>query len=427
VTEPTGAGSSLRGATLEQLLLTLRRWWWLPVVLGLLAGGAAGASAAAEPPTYEARSQLLVGSIAGDTGMLRASGQLVQTYAQLIDSDLVWEEILASWDRPESFSATALGTSETRILQITATATDPDTAAAGANEVGRALRTVLLRTPMGPEGEIRELSAAVPPARPVSPNVRLSTLLGALAGAALGTALLLVIARRKDLVTSASALSAVVPVVARLRDPDRLDEETGRLIGAKLARALDARGVRGLAVVAVPARVPVTSAGLVADALHRVGRTTVTVEHVRDDGLGPRPPRGPVGDEPEVGFDDRPRRAAGAVAVERQVTELLSTHDTVLAWTSDRVPAVGLLTATAAGAAVLEVRRHASRLQDVRLVVEELESLGVTVVGALLVDHVPRRSARVGRPPSPQLRPITAARLVPTLPLDSVRDRDGVA
>ena len=68
---------------LSGYLETARRWWWTLLIATWVAGLAGYIVATRIPPTYEARSTLLVGPIQGDLNTLRASGQLALTYAEL--------------------------------------------------------------------------------------------------------------------------------------------------------------------------------------------------------------------------------------------------------------------------------------------------------------------------------------------------------
>ena len=64
-------------------LAVARRWWWTLLVATWVAAMAGLLVATRITPTYEAQAQLLVGPINTDSDTLRASGLLVQTYAQL--------------------------------------------------------------------------------------------------------------------------------------------------------------------------------------------------------------------------------------------------------------------------------------------------------------------------------------------------------
>ena len=71
---------------LSGYLAILRRWWWTLLVAAWVAGLMGYVFAGRIEPTYESSARLLVGPINSDTNTLRASSQLVQTYAELATS-----------------------------------------------------------------------------------------------------------------------------------------------------------------------------------------------------------------------------------------------------------------------------------------------------------------------------------------------------
>ena len=71
---------------LSGYLAILRRWWWTLLVAAWVAGLMGYVIAGRIEPTYESSVRLLVGPINSDTNTLRASSQLVQTYAELTTS-----------------------------------------------------------------------------------------------------------------------------------------------------------------------------------------------------------------------------------------------------------------------------------------------------------------------------------------------------
>jgi len=73
--------------TEQRYLRIIVKWWWLAVAAALLAGLAAYRYTLSQPVLYEASARLIIGpgidSPSPDTNTLRASGQLIQTYAEL--------------------------------------------------------------------------------------------------------------------------------------------------------------------------------------------------------------------------------------------------------------------------------------------------------------------------------------------------------
>ena len=77
---------------LSGYLAIVRRWWWTLIVAAWIAGLTGYLVASTIPPTYESQVKVLVGPLNTDTDTLRASGLLVQTYAQYVTT----REVLTS-------------------------------------------------------------------------------------------------------------------------------------------------------------------------------------------------------------------------------------------------------------------------------------------------------------------------------------------
>ena len=69
---------------LSGYLAVAKRWWWTLLVATWVAAISGYVVASSIPPTYEAETQLLVGPYNTDVDTLRAAGNLVQTYADLV-------------------------------------------------------------------------------------------------------------------------------------------------------------------------------------------------------------------------------------------------------------------------------------------------------------------------------------------------------
>ena len=69
---------------LSGYLAVAKRWWWTLIVAAWIAGLTGYLVATTIQPTYEAQVKVLVGPLNTDTDTLRASGLLVQTYAQYV-------------------------------------------------------------------------------------------------------------------------------------------------------------------------------------------------------------------------------------------------------------------------------------------------------------------------------------------------------
>ena len=172
---------------LSGYLAIVRRWWWTLIVAAWIAGLTGYLVASTIPPTYEAQAKVLVGPLNTDTDTLRASGLLVQTYAQYVTT----REVLTSTiqelgldldpaDLAESVRVTA--NDITRILTIRVQADDPTQAASLANTMATELEQLTSSGLSRPEGLIQIIEFAEPSATPVAPQVSLIVMLAAFAG-----------------------------------------------------------------------------------------------------------------------------------------------------------------------------------------------------------------------------------------------------
>jgi protein-tyrosine kinase len=128
---------------MQQLFLNvLRRWLWLLILAALVTALAGYLSVKDRPPTYQANVKLLVGpgidAPNPDLGALRTGGQLMQTYAELVETSPLLEAIIT--DLKLDVSPRELGklidvgvNQDTQILIITVTDEKPDQAIAIAN------------------------------------------------------------------------------------------------------------------------------------------------------------------------------------------------------------------------------------------------------------------------------------------------------
>lgn len=164
-----------------------KRWWWTLAAATWVAGVAAFVIASQFPSVYESQERLLVGPINGDYNTLHASGSLVQTYAQLIVSDPLLAATIAelklnvtSQDLAKEVSAS--GSDTTRIITITASWSDPRTAAAIATSLAKGLTVLSTQGLSRPEGQLTVVEPATPPPNPSGPQVTLIVLFAAAAG-----------------------------------------------------------------------------------------------------------------------------------------------------------------------------------------------------------------------------------------------------
>ena len=185
---------------LSGYLAVARRWWWTLLVATWVAAVSGYVVASQIPPTYEARVQLLVGPYNTDSDTLRAAGQLVQTYAELVTTQPLLEsalgEVSADMDvsdlSPGDLDSSTRVTADdtTRFLSIRVQDTDPGRAAALANALAEEISLLASRGTSRPEGLLQIVDRATAPGSPIAPQV--SLIVGMAGLAALIGALVLV-------------------------------------------------------------------------------------------------------------------------------------------------------------------------------------------------------------------------------------------
>jgi capsular polysaccharide biosynthesis protein len=279
-------------------MAALKRWRWM-LLAGTLAAGVAGyVTAGGGPPTYESRAVLLVGPISTDLDTLRAAGQLAETYAQIATSGpALAATAQRAGMRSGPLDVRASASPVTRLLNITARASDAQLAARVANANAAELVTLAAqRKPVSP-GYLQVISPAAAGDPTTGPGNLTIAVVAALAGL-LGTLALGLALDRSGIavhdvedveqLSGASCVGRVSrsalrggrgrdPVVERdpgspAADEYRLlvarlglsglhsllvigDDEDGATVAANLAAALEASGIRA-ALLEVDSHVP---------------------------------------------------------------------------------------------------------------------------------------------------------------------------
>ncbi len=211
---------------LSGFLKIARRWAFVLVGAAIVGGVTGYVVAQGRAETYRATTQLLVGPISGDFQKLRAAAQLAETYAELAVSGPVLEAAIKRVKEPIPPGAlrslvSARSNGLTRLLTVTVTHADPQSAASLANALGAELVAVSLKNrpppvegkaaPVNDAGSLRVVEPAVPPSQVTSSGSGLVTAMAALAG--LGAAFI--------------AAMAVEAIGGRLREPSDVEEITG--------------------------------------------------------------------------------------------------------------------------------------------------------------------------------------------------------
>ncbi|MDH4143105.1 MAG: Wzz/FepE/Etk N-terminal domain-containing protein, partial [Chloroflexota bacterium] len=167
-------------------LAVARRWWWTLLVATWVAAISGYVVASQIPPTYEAKTQLLVGPYNTDTDTLRAAGQLVQTYAELVTTEPLLDSAIAEVGADISSGELATDTrvtanDTTRFLTIRVQNTDPVLARDLANALADEITLLASRGTSRPEGQLQVVDFAKAPTSPIAPQVSLIVGLAAIA------------------------------------------------------------------------------------------------------------------------------------------------------------------------------------------------------------------------------------------------------
>jgi succinoglycan biosynthesis transport protein ExoP len=431
---------------LSGYLAIVRRWWWTLVVAAWIAGLTGWLVASTIPPTYESQAKVLVGPLNTDTDTLRASGLLVQTYAQYVATREVLSSTiqelgldLSPADLAESMRVTA--NDITRILTIRVQADDPQQAADLANTIATELEQLTSRGLSRPEGLIQIIEFAEPSETPVAPQVSLIVMLAAFAGIVVAVVVILLLEYFGDTIRTGRELAALagVPLLGSVQAPSGdqpgaadllvLDNPSARaaqpyrLIATKLALGAEGGSLGALLVLDADseAEAAVVAANLAA-ALGRGGRRTVLI-----DGTGPggtvtrllgwtdreglsetlaQELRPALPDPMGGGLAGLPSGRIPLEVVEpdrlREVIDGLTGDDGVAIVVGGPIATspVTLALARAVDSVVLVARRDRARREDVTLATEALRLIGTVPMGVILTERPSilgfRREARRG-------------------------------
>ncbi len=431
---------------LSGYLAVAKRWWWTLIVAAWIAGLTGYLVATTIQPTYEAQVKVLVGPLNTDTDTLRASGLLVQTYAQYVTT----REVLASTIQelgldlePDDLAAATRATANdvTRILTIQVQADDPQQASDLANTVATELEQLTSRGLSRPEGLVQIIEFAQPSPEPVAPQVSLIAILAALAGVIVAIVLVLLLEYFGDTVRTGKELATLArapllgAVVAPAGDPPSASDLVAlvapesraaaqyRLISTKIALDPARTAVRSILVTDVDweGQAAVVGANL-ASALGRGGRSVVLVDGAgiggtvtQLQGWADRPGLTDVVSSdlavaaPPDGIRALPILPAGRAPIDTidperllDVIDALAGDDglVVLVGAPIQAAPVTLALARVADSVILVARRDRARQQDVNLATESLRAVGAEAAGVILTERSSlltfRRDRRTG-------------------------------
>ncbi|MBD8023752.1 polysaccharide biosynthesis tyrosine autokinase [Microbacterium gallinarum] len=189
---------------LRDYIRILHKNWIIILVLTVLGAAAGAAYSFAQTPKYQATTQLYVsvrseGAATGDLVQgTTFARQIVASYVDVVNTALVLDPVIAELGLDTTATAlssqiTASTPLNTVMIDITATDTDPEQAAAIADATAASLATAVqttLEVPASADAaspvQVRTVQPAVVPSTPSSPNTMLNIALGTLLGLALG-------------------------------------------------------------------------------------------------------------------------------------------------------------------------------------------------------------------------------------------------
>ena len=431
---------------LSGYLAVAKRWWWTLIVAAWIAGLTGYLVATTIQPTYEAQVKVLVGPLNTDTDTLRASGLLVQTYAQYVTT----REVLASSIQelgldldPDILAAAIRATANdvTRILTIRVQADDPQQASDLANTVATELEQLTSRGLSRPEGLVQIIEFAQPSPDPVAPQVSLIAILAAFAGVIVAIVLVLLLEYFGDTVRTGKEFATLArapllgTVVAPSGDPPSDADLVAlvapesraaahyRLISTKISLDPERSTVRSILVTDVDweGQAAVIGTNLAAT-LGRSGRQVVLVDGAGVGGTLTRiqgwTDRDGLTDvvssaltvmTPADGVRALPILPAGRSPIDtidpdrlQEVIDGLAGDDGLVVLIGAPVQAtpVTLALARVADSVVLVARRDRARRQDVDLATESLRAVGAEAAGVILTERSSllafRRDRRTG-------------------------------
>ena len=147
---------------LKQYWFIVRKWWWLLVLCTILGAGVSYLVSSHMEPTYEASSLVMIGGsvdiVDPDTGSIQTSEKLAQTYAQLLKARPILEATQAALGLPAKPDVSVTLLSNTQLLRITVSDSDPARAAATADELANQL---ISQSPSDPQREEQSYRAFV--------------------------------------------------------------------------------------------------------------------------------------------------------------------------------------------------------------------------------------------------------------------------
>lgn len=188
---------------LRDYLRILHRNWILVLALTVVGGAGAFGWSLLQTPTYEANTQLYVSVRSDSSGASELvqgtsfARQAVVSFVDVVDSAAVLDRVINDLNldvnaQKLAQSVQATSPTDSVIISINVTNTDPEQAAAIANSIGTNFADVVVNRLEKPEGDavslvrVETIEPALVPTSPSSPRIPLNVVLGVVLGLALG-------------------------------------------------------------------------------------------------------------------------------------------------------------------------------------------------------------------------------------------------
>jgi tyrosine-protein kinase len=418
-------------------LAVARRWWTTLLIATWVAGLAGYLIASGVPPTYEGRTNLLVGPVVGNVDVMRAAGAISYTYAELATAEPALAKARAALALPAEtlIVARAIPNETTRVLEIRAEHGDPGVAAAIANFLAANLIDTEAAGVILPEGELSVIEEAAPNPVPIAPQVTLIAMIAAATGLLAAVVLVLLVEYFGNTINSVRELTEVAKVpfhgTAALGHRFRPSPELPSIVEANPdSRAAAAVRMLATKIAYTEPEKPTSSALILGTAPHdgsadlalgiattlaRAGRRVLLVDANEETGelsqllgIDGSPGLAELLENPQLATDrlvmTRPRGPAvlsrGQNArvdlvdpdTAKRLVERLTHEYEIVFFTGAPIQLSGnvLVWARSTEAVLVAVERDRAKRDDVAYALENLAAVHASVVGTVLLDRAPR-------------------------------------
>jgi capsular exopolysaccharide synthesis family protein len=423
----------------------VKRSWLVILIITLICGAAGLGYSLLQDPTYRSSATLYVTSGSDNNAQTAyqgslASQQRVTSYTKLVDSDAVITQALGPDDLGMSTAEakaalSASTTPDSVLLNVSAKSESPETAAALATAVANSMVTYVqqLETPTAGGTPLAKLTVVTPASvndNPVAPLTKRNTALGLVIGLVVAMAFVFIRDRYNNKIRDDSEVATITdaPVLAAVPSDDLLKKQglidfgSGATLAAEAYRKLrtnlsftsvDNPSRRIVITSALAAEGKTTTAMNLAAALAETGKRVVLVDaDLRRPQVNHR--TGGMGD---VGFTNylkgdgqlsdllqpseidglqilasgpqppNPAELLGSKKAGQGIENLSAMFDYVIIDSPPLLPVTdAAVLAQWADGVLLVARANQSRLPDIAAAIEQLDTVGTTLIGLVLTD-----------------------------------------